>query len=101
VAPGRARLRVRAYGLPGADRNLRAARRLVHRVNRLVQREDEELIASVQAGLATSAYGSGYFSEKEACLQQFHTLIRDTIPVARLAAPPKPGSMADVNAAMG
>jgi phenylpropionate dioxygenase-like ring-hydroxylating dioxygenase large terminal subunit len=101
LSPERTRLRVRLFGLPTADRRLRAARRLNGRINSQVQREDEGLIESVQAGLATSAYGSGYFSEKEACLQRLHDMVRAAIPVARLAAPPKPGTMADVNAAMG
>jgi hypothetical protein len=80
---------------------LRAARWLNIRINSQVQREDEGLIESVQAGLATDAYGSGTFSEKEVCLRRLHDMVRAAIPVARLAAPPKPGSMADVNAAMG
>ena len=101
LSPERTRLRVRLFGLPTADRRLRAARRLNGRINSQVQREDEGLIESVQAGLATSAYGSGCFSEKEAWLQRLHGMVRTAIPVARLAAPPKPGTMADVNAAMG
>lgn len=100
LAPGRTQLRVRAFGLPTEDRRLKAARRLNFRINIQVQREDEELIDSVQKGLATSAYGSGIFSEKEACLRQFHELVRRTLPVAKLPEPPAPGTMAQVNAAM-
>jgi phenylpropionate dioxygenase-like ring-hydroxylating dioxygenase large terminal subunit len=100
VAPGRARLRARIFGLPGADRALRAGRWLIRRINTLVQREDEGLIESVQAGLATSAYGFGYLSEKEACLRQLHDMVRAAIPVARRPEPPAPGTVAAVNAAM-
>ena len=101
VAPGRARLRARIFGLPGADRALRAARWLIRRINTLVQREDEGLIESVQAGLATGAYGFGYLSEKEACLRQLHDMVRAAVPVARRAEAPAPGTVAAVNAAMG
>ena len=100
LAPGRARLRGRLYGLPGSDRALRAARWLTRRVNVQVQREDEGLIESVQAGLATSAYGVGYLSEKEACLRQLHDMVRAAIPVARRPTAPTPGTVAAVNAAM-
>jgi phenylpropionate dioxygenase-like ring-hydroxylating dioxygenase large terminal subunit len=97
----RTRLRVRAFGLPTRERRLRAARWLNARINSQVQREDEALIASVQAGLATGAYGSGFFSQKEVCLRRLHDLVRAALPVARQAAPPRPGAMAEVNAALG
>jgi phenylpropionate dioxygenase-like ring-hydroxylating dioxygenase large terminal subunit len=100
LAPGRARLRGRIYGQPGADRALRAARWLTRRINALTQREDEGLVESVQAGLATSAYGFGYLSEKEACLRQLHDMVRAAIPVARQPEAPAPGTVAAVNAAM-
>ena len=100
VAPGRARLRVRVFGLPGADRALRAARRLIQRINGKVQREDEGLVESVQAGLATSAYSTGYLSEKEACLRQLHDMVRAAIPVARQPEAPAPGTVAAANDAM-
>ena len=101
LAPGRARLRGRIYGLPGSDRALRAARWLIRRINAQVQREDEGLIESVQAGLATSAYGVGTLSEKEACLRQLHDMVRAAIPVARRPEAPAAGTVAAVNAAMG
>jgi phenylpropionate dioxygenase-like ring-hydroxylating dioxygenase large terminal subunit len=100
LSPERTRLRVRLFGLPGRDRRLRATRWLNMRINSQVQREDEGLIESVQAGLATDTYGSGYFSEKEACLRRLHDMVRAAVPVARLAAPPRPGAMADANAAV-
>jgi hypothetical protein len=100
LGPGRARLRAPVYGLPTADRRIRAARWLNLRINKQVQLEDEVLIHSVQGGLATSAYGYGYLSEKEACVRQFHDMVRTRIPVAKLPAPPAPGSMAAANAAL-
>jgi phenylpropionate dioxygenase-like ring-hydroxylating dioxygenase large terminal subunit len=100
LAPGRARLRGRLFGLPGADRAVRAARWLTRRINMQVQREDEGLVESVQAGLATGAYGFGYLSEKEACLRQLHDMVRAAIPVARQPTAPAPGTVAAANAAL-
>src|SRR5262249_62670 len=74
---------------------------LIRRINTLVQREDEGLIESVQAGLATSAYGFGYLSEKEACLRQLHDMVRAAVPVASRPQAPAPGTVAAGNAAMG
>ncbi len=98
VAPGKSRLRGRIYALPTDDRRMKAARWLNTRINVDVFREDNSLIESVQAGLGTSAYGHGYFSEKEVCLRQFHDMIRAAIPVANQLQPPEPGTVAAVNA---
>ena len=85
---------------PSPGMSMRAARRLIYRINGKVQREDEGLIESVQAGLGTSAYGSGYLSEKEACLRQLHDMVRAAIPVARRPEAPAPGTVAAANAAL-
>ena len=77
---------------------MKAARWLNTRINVEVFREDNSLIESVQAGLGTSAYGQGYFSEKEVCLRQFHDMIREAIPVANQVEPPAPGTVAALNA---
>jgi len=98
VAPGKSRLRGRMFGLPSNDRRMRAARWLSTRINVEVFREDNALIESVQAGLGTSAYGQGYFSEKEICLRQFHDMVREAIPVATQVAQPEPGTVAALNA---
>ena len=98
LGPGKARLRARRWCLPGADRQYRAAQYLSFRINSQVQREDEELVASVQQGLKSRGYSFGVFSEKEVALRQLHEMVRQAVPVARLAEPPAPGTMATVNA---
>jgi phenylpropionate dioxygenase-like ring-hydroxylating dioxygenase large terminal subunit len=98
IGPGKSRLRGRMFGLPSNDRQMRAARWLTGRINMEVFLEDNHLIESVQAGLGTSAYGQGYFSEKEICLRQFHDMIREAIPVASEVTPPEPGTVAAQNA---
>ena len=98
MGPGKVRLRARRWTLPKSDRQDRAAQYLNFRINRQVQREDEELVASVQQGLKSRGYSSGIFSEKEAALRQLHEMVRQAVPVARLAEPPAPGTLAAVNA---
>jgi phenylpropionate dioxygenase-like ring-hydroxylating dioxygenase large terminal subunit len=101
LGPGRCRLRGRAYHRRGDNRRaLRAAQYLNRRINRQVQREDEDLIRSVQSGLASSSYGTGILSSKEVCLRQLHDMLREALPVARLAEPPEPGRMRALNDAL-
>jgi phenylpropionate dioxygenase-like ring-hydroxylating dioxygenase large terminal subunit len=97
LGPGKVRLRARRWGF-AEDRQLRAARYLNNRINTTVQHEDEALTASVQQGLASRSYSFGIFSEKEVALRQMHEMIRQAVPVARLAQAPAPGTMAAVNA---
>jgi phenylpropionate dioxygenase-like ring-hydroxylating dioxygenase large terminal subunit len=100
VAPGKCRYRGRSYRLPNPSRPLKAAQYLNRRINTQVQREDEELVASVQEGLASRSYVSGILSEKEICLRQFHHLVREALPVSRLPRAPERGTMAQANAAL-
>jgi hypothetical protein len=52
-------------------------------------REDDGLIESVQEGLLSAGYGAGYLSLKEVCVRQLHDMVRGTVPMARLAEPPR------------
>jgi hypothetical protein len=91
-------VRGRSYRLPGSEqRELKAAQFLNYRINSQVQREDDDLVRSVQAGLASESYSGGILSEKEVCLRQFHDMVRELLPVARLPEPPEPGSMWTLN----
>jgi phenylpropionate dioxygenase-like ring-hydroxylating dioxygenase large terminal subunit len=98
MGPGKCRLRARRWTFPETDRRYRAAQYLNFRINSQVQREDEALVVSVQQGLRSGGYSRGVFSEKEVALRQLHEMVRQAVPVARLAEPPDAGTMADVNA---
>jgi phenylpropionate dioxygenase-like ring-hydroxylating dioxygenase large terminal subunit len=100
LGPGKVRLRGRQWGF-ALDRQLKASRYLNTRINIKVQEEDEELTASVQQGLGSRGYSFGIFSEKEAGLRQLHQMVRDAVPVARLAEAPAPGTLAVVNTQLG
>lgn len=88
VAPGLAVSRSRAFALPDARREMRAARYLNQRINREVSREDVALVEGVQAGLGSRGYGAGILSGQEARVKQFHDMILAAIPGAGEPARP-------------
>jgi len=86
--PGKCTIRGGTYGLPDDRREMRALRYLNARINRQVQREDEDLCRRVQRGLASSFYTPGPLSTHEVCVLQFHDMIRERIPETLLPRPP-------------
>ncbi len=77
-----------SYALPDERREMRAARYLNWRINRRVNAEDSELIARVQAGMASASYQPGPLGTSEVCLRSFAAKLRRMIPEARLERPP-------------
>jgi len=59
AGPGKCIIRGTVFGLPGAARELRAARYLSNRINTSVNNEDRWLCERVQRGLASSSYQPG------------------------------------------
>ena len=80
-----------SYALPDERREMRAARYLNWRINRLVNAEDTALIARVQLGMQSPSYVAGPLGTSEVCLRSFAQKLRRLIPEARLAEPPPPG----------
>jgi phenylpropionate dioxygenase-like ring-hydroxylating dioxygenase large terminal subunit len=80
-----------SYALPGAGREMKAARYLNWRINRTVNAEDTVLIRRVQQGMASSFYRPGPLGEREVCLRGFAGRLRGLIPQARLERAPAPG----------
>ena len=80
-----------SYALPDARREMRAARYLNWRINRRVNAEDTDLIARVQAGMASPHYRPGPLGTSEVCLRSFAQKLRRLIPEARLERAPPPG----------
>lgn len=91
TGPTTTALREMSYALPDSRREMRAARYANGRVNRLVNAEDTELVARVQAGMASERFTVGPLSESEVCLRSFASKLRQIIPEARLHHPPAPG----------
>lgn len=82
LSPTRTLLREISYALPDGRREMRAARYLNWRINRIVNREDKDLIERVQAGYETArpgrdaqgrwrGYAPGPISASEICLKDF------------------------------
>lgn len=67
---------------------MKVTRYLSARISRQVQREDEFLCKRVQQGLASSSYEPGPLSTLEGCMLEFHDLLRERIPEARLPSAP-------------
>ena len=80
-----------SYALPDTRREMKAARYLNWRINRRVNAEDTELIARVQAGMASPSYIAGPLGTSEVCLRSFAQKLRRLIPEARLERAPPPG----------
>lgn len=83
LSPAKTLLREISYALPDARREMRAARYLNWRVNRIVNLEDKGLIERVQAGLETGDYEPGPLSRKEICLRDFAERMRRELPICR------------------
>jgi phenylpropionate dioxygenase-like ring-hydroxylating dioxygenase large terminal subunit len=77
-----------SYALPDSRREMRAARYLNWRINRLVNAEDTALVARVQAGMGSAAYQQGPLGRSEVCLRAFAARLRAAIPAARQARAP-------------
>lgn len=91
TGPATTVIREISYALPDDRREMRAARYLNWRINRQVNAEDTELIARVQAGMASPSYVAGPLGTSEVCLRSFARKLRNLIPEARLPHPPAPG----------
>jgi len=91
VSPTETMLRYINYGLPDERREMKAARYLNWRINRLVNVEDKDLIERVQAGMASSSFTVGPLGEGEVCLRSFGRRMRALFPETREhhSAPPK------------
>jgi len=86
--PGKCTIRGGCFALPDTRREMRVLRYLNARINRQVQREDEFLCRRVQQGIASESYEPGPLSRLENCMFEYHDLLRERIPEARLPAAP-------------
>jgi phenylpropionate dioxygenase-like ring-hydroxylating dioxygenase large terminal subunit len=91
VSPTETQLRYINYGLPDERREMKAARYLNWRINRLVNVEDKDLIERVQAGMASSSYTVGPLGEGEVCLRSFGRRMRALFPETRQGEAPARG----------
>lgn len=91
LTPTTSLIREISYALDDDRREMRAARYLNWRINRRVNAEDTVLIDRVQQGMASRTFTAGPLSDKEVCLRQFGSRMRELIPEARLETRPAAG----------
>lgn len=90
-----------AFALPDDRREARLARYLNKRINDITTEEDARLIRWSWEGMRSSAFDDFLLSDLELGVRHFHDSLREAIPVLNLPEPPPPGTVAQVNAAMG
>lgn len=104
LSPTRTLLREISYALPDERREMRAARYLNWRINRIVNAEDKDLIERVQAGYETARRAGGYapgpLSRDEICLKDFADRLKRALPIARHAERPTPAAFAVARAVL-
>ncbi len=93
LSPGRTLLREISYALPDDRREMRAARYLNWRINRVVNVEDMDIIERVQAGFGMGDYEPGPISRDEICLVDFAERMRRELPVCRERQNPGPDAL--------
>jgi phenylpropionate dioxygenase-like ring-hydroxylating dioxygenase large terminal subunit len=91
ISPTGTMIREIAYVLPDDRREMKAARYLNWRINRMVNAEDTQLVARVQEGMATASYTQGPLGDSEVCLKSFAHKMRVLIPETRQPRRPPPG----------
>ena len=100
VAAGSTRRIGGAYALPDERREVRAARYLSARINRVTDREDDEFVRRLQHGMKSSAFPEPRLSSLEHGVREFHRAIQQVLPVAALAHAPRAGTLTRVNEEM-
>jgi phenylpropionate dioxygenase-like ring-hydroxylating dioxygenase large terminal subunit len=91
VSPTETLIREIAYAHPDGRREMKAARYLNWRINRLVSTEDQDLIERVQTGMGSRSYSPGPLGRNEVSLRSFAQRMRQLIPESRLEHAPAPG----------
>lgn len=85
------------YGHKNATDAEKELRRLNLLINDPVNDEDRVICGRVQKGLATYGYQPGPLALQESCISNFHSMLRDLIPVMSLSQTPTTGDVAAEN----
>lgn len=93
LSADRTLLREISYGLPDTRREMKAARYLNWRINRVVNLEDKDIIERTQAGM-NAGVAPGPIARDEAGLRHFAERIRKAVPAARHREKPAGGPSA-------
>ena len=100
VAVDRTMQRSASYALPDERREMRLARYLSDRIDRVTGREDIQLIVWSWEAMQSSGFSGTILSDLEAGVRDYHDELRRRIPVLNLEDEPSAGTLADINASL-
>ena len=100
LAVGMTLQRGAGYRLAEESRELRLARYLSGRIDRLTTIEDTQLIEWSYEATQSSGYEAALLSDLEYGVRSYHDRLREVLPVMNLAAAPAEGSVASTNTEM-
>jgi len=100
VAIDRTIQRGASYALPDARREMRLARYLAARIDRVTSREDTQLIKWSWESMQSSGFAGMILSDLEAGVRSYHDQLRRLIPAVTLEGEPAAGKLAEVNSEM-
>ncbi|MGF1608783.1 MAG: SRPBCC family protein [Kiloniellales bacterium] len=88
------------YARPDARREMRLARYLSQRIDRVTSREDQELTMWSWEAMQSTSYAGMILSDLEIGVRDYHDSLRREIPVMALPDEPASGTLADINASL-
>jgi len=100
VDTGRTMQRSAYYALPDDRREMRLARYLAGRIDRVTTREDTQLIIWSWESMQSSGFSGMILSDLEAGVRAYHDQLRRLIPVVNLEDEPALGSVAQINGSL-
>jgi len=100
LAIGRTEQRFAYYGPPDERREMKLARYLSYRIDRITSAEDEQLIEWSWEAMQSSSFAGFILSDLEAGVRLYHDQLRRVLPVMTLEHPPAPGQLEAVNSSL-
>ena len=92
--------RLAYYALPDERREMKAARYLSDRIDRVTGKEDTQLIVWSWESMQSSGFDRMILSDLEIGVRSYHDMLRALLPVTRLNQEPDQRQVAAANAAM-
>ncbi len=89
-----------SYALPGASREMKLARYLTRRIERVTSREDIQLIIWSWESMQSSGFAGMILSDLEAGVRAYHDKLRTLIPAFNLDNEPAINAVAATNASL-
>jgi Ring hydroxylating alpha subunit (catalytic domain) len=100
LAIGRTVQRYAYYGRPDERREMKLARYLSYRIDRITSAEDDQLIEWSWEAMQSSSFAGFILSDLESGVRYYHDQLRRVLPVMALEHSPAPGQLEAVNSAL-